>query len=180
MSEADIGKVQAGQKATFTVTAFPGRTFTGAVTTIVPAGTTTSNVVTYAVLVGVDPTDVQLLPGMTANVTIITEQDDNAVLVPNSAIAYAKTQAGTGSAVYVLQNGAPLRTVVQTGSTDGTHTVIVSGLEAGASVITGAASSTSATSSAKTSTTSGTTSILNAGGAGGPPAGGAPRAVVAP
>src|SRR6185437_9090282 len=67
ISEADIGKVQPGQKVTFTVTAFPGQTFTGTVTTIVPAGTTTSNVVTYSVLISVDPTNVQLLPGMTAS-----------------------------------------------------------------------------------------------------------------
>src|SRR5207302_3983182 len=54
ISEADIGKVQPGQKATFTVTAYPGRTFTGTVAAIEPAGTTTSNVVTYVVLISVD------------------------------------------------------------------------------------------------------------------------------
>src|SRR5207249_2857534 len=83
----------------------------------------TSNVVTYSVLIAADPTDVQLLPGMTATVTIVTEQDNNAVLVPNSAIAYAKTQPGSGTAVYVLQNGAPARVAIQTGSTDNTNTV---------------------------------------------------------
>ena len=93
ISEADIGKVQPGQKATFTLTAFPSRTFTGSVAAIEPAGTTTSNVVTYTVLIAIDPTDVQVLPDMTATVTIITQSADNAILVPNSAISYAASQA---------------------------------------------------------------------------------------
>ena len=67
----------------------------------------------------------QLLPGMTASVTVITEQDDNAVLVPNSAIAYARTRGGgSGSAVYVMQNGAPVRVAVQTGNSDATNTLV--------------------------------------------------------
>ena len=94
ISEADIGKIQPGQKATFTLTAYPNRTFTGTVAAIEPAGTTTSNVVTYQVLIAVDKTDVTLLPSMTATVTIITQEADNAVIVPNSAIAYAQTAGG--------------------------------------------------------------------------------------
>jgi RND family efflux transporter MFP subunit len=178
ISEADIGKVSAGQKATFTLTAYPGQTFTGTVSAIIPAGTTTSDVVTYSVLIAADPTNVQLLPGMTATVTIVTEQDNNALLVPNSAIAYAKTQPGSGSAVYVLQNGASIRVPIQTGSTDNTNTVVVSGLQPGQEVITGPASSTASTAAPAARATSGTTSILptTGGGGGGRP----PGAGVAP
>jgi len=79
----------------FTVTAFPGRTFTGTVAAVEPAGTTTSNVVTYVVRISVDPTDVQLLPSMTAIVTIITQSAPDAVAVPNAAIAWAQTQPFT-------------------------------------------------------------------------------------
>ena len=64
---------------------------------IEPAGTTTSNVVTYTVLIAPDKTDVQLLPDMTATVTVITQQADDAVLVPNSAISYAASQRATGA-----------------------------------------------------------------------------------
>jgi RND family efflux transporter MFP subunit len=168
ISEADIGKVSAGQKSTFTLTAYPGRTFTGTVSAIIPAGTTTSNVVTYSVLIAADPIDVQLLPGMTATVAIVTEQDNNAVLVPNTAIAYAKTQPGSGTAVYVLQNGAPARVAIQTGSTDNTNTVVVSGLQPGQVVITGPASSSAATTTTPGArATSGTTSILPTTGGGG-------------
>ena len=94
--------MQPGQKVNFTLTAFPSRTFTGTVASIEPAGTTTSNVVTYSVLISVDQTDVQLLPAMTATVTIVTEENDNAVLVPNSAITYAQ---GAGRSVGLAGQG---------------------------------------------------------------------------
>jgi HlyD family secretion protein len=176
VSEADIGKVSAGQKATFTLSAYPGQIFTGTVSAIIPAGTTASNVVTYSVLITPDPTTVQLLPDMTATVTIITQQDNNAVLVPNSAIAYARTQPGSGSAVYVLQNGVATRVPVQLGITDNTDTVVVSGLQPGEQVITGPATTGSTTSSSRSS--SGTTSIIPTGGGGG--GGRAPGGGVAP
>ena len=158
VSEADIGKIQTGQKATFTVTAYPNQVFTGTVATIEPAGTTTSNVVTYTALISVDPTAVQLLPDMTATVTIITQQADNTVLVPNAAISNGK--------VNVLRNGAPVAVAVQTGITDGVNTQIVSGLQVGDQVVTGVSSAT-----AKSGSTSGS-SIFNLGGPGGGNGGG--------
>ena len=135
------------------MTAYPNQVFTGTVATIEPAGTTTSNVVTYTVLISVDPTDVQLLPDMTATVTIITQQADNAVLVPNAAISNGK--------VNVLRNGAPVAVPVQTGISDGVNTQIVSGLQVGDQVVTGVSSA-----SAKSGSTSGS-SIFNLGGPGG-------------
>ena len=120
---------------TFTLTAYPNRTFTGTVVTIVPAGTTTSNVVTYSVLISVDPTDVQLLPSMTATVTIITQQVDDALLVSNAAISNGK--------VNVLRNGSPVAVPVQTGITDGVNTQVLSGLQVGEQVVTGTSSGAS-------------------------------------
>jgi multidrug efflux pump subunit AcrA (membrane-fusion protein) len=151
VSEADIGKVLPGQKVNFTVTAFPGKTFTGTVAAIVPAGTTTSNVVTYTVLISVDPTDVQLLPSMTATVTIVTQEAAGAVIVPNAAISNGK--------VSVMRNGSPVSVAVQTGISDGVNTQIVSGVQAGDVVVTGVASGKTSSSSS-----SGTRSILNTGG----------------
>jgi multidrug efflux pump subunit AcrA (membrane-fusion protein) len=153
VSEADIGKVQPGQKVNFSVTAYPGHTFTGTVTAIVPAGTTTSNVVTFTVLISVDQTDVQLLPSMTATVTIVTQEADNAVLVPNAAISNGK--------VSVMRNGTVTPVAVQTGISDGVNTQIVSGLQTGDQVVTGVSSGTTSKSG---SSTSGTRSILNTGG----------------
>jgi HlyD family secretion protein len=158
ISEADIGKIQPGQKVNFTVTAYPNRTFSGTVAAIEPAGTTTSNVVTYTVLISVDPTDVQLLPDMTATVGIITQQADGVVLVPAGAVSNGK--------VSVLQNGTVTPVAVQTGISDGVNTQIVSGLEPGAQVVTG----TSSGPSTKSTTTG--KSILSSGGPGAGPRGG--------
>ena len=146
VSEADIARIQPGQKVTFTVTAYPSRTFTGTVATVQPAGTTSSNVVTYTVMISVDPTDAQLLPGMTATVTIVTSSADNTVLVPNGAIS-------SGS-VRVLRDGNPVSVPVQTGISDGINTQIVSGLQPGDEIITGtvlAGSKTSSSSSSRSS-----------------------------
>jgi len=164
ISEADIGKIQPGQKASFTLSAFPGRTFTGTVASIQPSGTTTSNVVTYNVLVSVDPSsisDVTLLPSMTATVSIVTQEVDNATLVPNSALSYA---GGQGNAVMVLRNGNPVRVPVQTGISDGTDTVVVSGVQPGDQVVTGISSGSSAN---RTTSSSGSGNIFGFGAPGG-------------
>jgi HlyD family secretion protein len=155
VSEADIGKVQPGQKVNFTLTAYPNRTFTGTVVTIEPAGTTTSNVVTYNVLITVDQTDVKLLPDMTATVAIVTASADNAVLVPNGAISSNNTVA-------VLRNGSPVTVPVVTGISDGVNTQIVSGLQPGEQVVTGTVSGSS---SAKSSSSG--SNIFGVGGPGG-------------
>jgi len=144
VSEADIGKIRVGQPVSFTVTAFPGQTFTGSVAAIQPGGVTASNVVTYNVLCSVDPTTIQLLPSMTATVTVTTEEDDNVVLVPNSALSYARSQGKPGGpSVYVMRGGTPVREAIQTGSSDGQNTVVVSGLLPGDEVVTGTPSTTS-------------------------------------
>jgi multidrug efflux pump subunit AcrA (membrane-fusion protein) len=147
VSEADVAKVQPGEKVNFTLTAYPNQTFTGTVATVEPAGTTASNVVTYTVLVNVDSTNAQLLPGMTATVTIVTDSADNAVLVPNNAISNGN--------VRVLRNGSPVVVPVQTGITDGVNTQIVSGLQPGDQVITGVVSSTGSASKSSASSGSG-------------------------
>jgi hypothetical protein len=118
--------------------------------------------VTYNVLCNVDPTDVQLLPSMTATVTITTEQDDNVLLVPNSAIAYAAGQTRNGgSAVNIIRNGVPVRTAIQTGSSDGQNTVVLNGVQAGDVVVTGVSTTGAQRSS------SGTGSIFGFGPGGG-------------
>jgi HlyD family secretion protein len=135
VSEADIGKIQSGQKATFTVSAYPARTFNGTVATIEPAGTTTSNVVTYTVSIAVDPSDVHLLPGMTATVTIVTQEAHELVTVPTSAV-HDRT-------VNVLRNGHSVPVQVQTGISYGIQTQIISGLQPGDQVVTAVRKATS-------------------------------------
>jgi HlyD family secretion protein len=112
-------------------------------------------VVTYNVLISVDPTDVQMLPDMTATVAIITASADNVVVVPASAVA--------NNTVRVLRNGSPVLVPVVTGISDGINTQIVSGLQPGDQVITGTSSGTSAGSRSS----SNGTSIFGFGGPGG-------------
>ena len=85
VSEADIGAVKEGQRVTFTVDAYPNKTFEGRVHQIRLSPTTTSNVVVYTVVIEVDNSDLSLMPGMTAFVTIIVDERFNTFKVQNSA-----------------------------------------------------------------------------------------------
>ncbi|MBX9959866.1 MAG: efflux RND transporter periplasmic adaptor subunit, partial [Burkholderiaceae bacterium] len=86
IDEADVGRIRAGQKASFTVDAFPGRSFEGQISQVRKAALNVSNVVTYVAVVTFSNTDGRLLPGMTANVRVITDQRDNVLKVPNAAL----------------------------------------------------------------------------------------------
>jgi HlyD family secretion protein len=88
VAEADVGRVQVGQRATFTVDAFPGRTFLGEVIQIRKAAQVLQNVVTYDVVVSAPNRDLVLLPTMTANVRIVTDQKDSVLRVPNAALRF--------------------------------------------------------------------------------------------
>jgi HlyD family secretion protein len=88
VSEADVGEVQPDQKATFTVQAYPNRTFTGKVRQIREGPITVQNVVTYDVVVDVANDDFKLLPGMTADAHIITAERLNVLRVPLPAIRF--------------------------------------------------------------------------------------------
>ena len=88
VDEADIGRLKEGDHATFTVDAYPGRTFAGAVTQMRKAPQIVQNVVTYTVIIGVDNADRRLLPGMTANVKVTVAQKTNVLMVPNAALRF--------------------------------------------------------------------------------------------
>jgi HlyD family secretion protein len=88
VSETDVGAAKVGQKASFTVEAYPHRTFWGTVSQVREAPITVQNVVTYDVVVGVDNTDLALLPGMTANTRIITDERNDVVRVPLRALRF--------------------------------------------------------------------------------------------
>ena len=88
VDEADVGRTQLGQPAVFTVDAYPGREFTGKVLQIRKAPRNVQNVVTYTVLVSADNPDKRLMPGMTANIQIITAKRNECLKVPNSALRF--------------------------------------------------------------------------------------------
>ncbi|MDR2405107.1 MAG: efflux RND transporter periplasmic adaptor subunit [Deltaproteobacteria bacterium] len=87
-AEADIGRLTPGLKVSFNVDAYPGKSFEGKVRQIRLNPTVTSNVVTYDVVVDVNNPDLSLLPGMTAYVDIELYREDNALLIPNSALNF--------------------------------------------------------------------------------------------
>ncbi len=88
VAEADVGGVTEGQDVTFTVDAYPERTFHGTVIQVRNSPTTVNNVVTYDCVIGVTNADYKLKPGMTANVSITVAQRDNALLIPNGALRF--------------------------------------------------------------------------------------------
>ena len=88
VSEADIGRVQVGQTATFTVDAYQNTTFTGQVTQVRNAPITVQNVVTYDAVVQVANPDLQLKPGMTANISFLIAERKDVVRVPTAALHF--------------------------------------------------------------------------------------------
>lgn len=164
VDEADIGAVREGQSATFTVEAYPDRTFPAVIATIEYSPKNTDNVVTYNAVLQVDNSGLALRPGMTATARIVVKDIKQALTVPNSAFRYAppKTEESRGFSLtnlfmprfprferssnnrsnngervlWVLENGQPREARVKTGSSDGQNTEIISGdLKDGAAVI---------------------------------------------
>ncbi len=148
-SEADMGGIKEGDKATFTVDAFPQRVFHGSVTQRRQSPQTVQNVVTYDVVIGVDNSDLALVPGMTASTTIIIDHRADVLRVPNQALRYvpgglatveargARTAAGQQPRVFVLRAGRPVAVAVVTELSDDNFTEIVKGdLNPGDQVVT--------------------------------------------
>nr|MDP2191591.1 efflux RND transporter periplasmic adaptor subunit [Rhodoferax sp.] len=86
IDESDVGRIRTGQKATFTVDAFPGQTFEGEVRQVRKAAQNVANVVTYVAVIGFSNVGDRLLPGMTANVRVVTESRDSVLKLPNAAL----------------------------------------------------------------------------------------------
>ena len=163
VDEADIGAVKAGQRANFTVDAYPGKSFPAIIDSIEYSPKVTDNVVTYKAILTVDNSDLLLRPGMTATAQIVTQDIADALTVPNAALRFEppRQQGSQGFSItsifmprmprfeksttpsadgertlYILEAGAPKEIKVKIGVSDGAFTEIVSGdLTAGANVI---------------------------------------------
>jgi HlyD family secretion protein len=108
VAEADIGSVRDGQAVTFTVDAFPNRTFNGRVSQVRNAAKTVSNVVTYDTIIDVDNRQLHLRPGMTANVSIIVAAKEDTLKLPNAALRVRLPDgSGTPAPAPVAQSAAP-------------------------------------------------------------------------
>jgi HlyD family secretion protein len=106
VAEGDVGRLEQGMDATFTVDAFPGQRFKGKVGQIRNAAQTVQNVVTYDAVIDVDNSDLRLRPGMTATVTIVWAEKDDVVAVPNTAMRF-KPPPEIASAVAGGPSGGP-------------------------------------------------------------------------
>src|SRR5690606_219593 len=93
IDEADIGTVAKGQEAHFTVDAFPGRSFDATIRDISYASTTTEGVVTYQAELSVDNESLELRPGMTASVNIVTRRANDVLQVPTAAFRFTPPAA---------------------------------------------------------------------------------------
>ena len=147
IDEADIGGVKEGQRVSFTVDAFPDDTFQGEVTQVRQQATTTSNVVTYEVVISAPNNDLKLKPGLTANVTIFTMEKKNVLIVPSKALRFAPNEAiltekqsiedvEAASKLWTMEGNVFKAHAVKTGASNGTLTEIVSGIEEGTVVLT--------------------------------------------
>jgi HlyD family secretion protein len=116
IDEADVGRVRLGQKAGFTVDAFAGRHFEGEVRQVRKAATVVSNVVTYTVVISAANPDLSLLPGMTANVRIVTAQKDKVLKVPNAALRFRPANGGDEKKAVAAVSPAPTSAPAASGS----------------------------------------------------------------
>ena len=88
IDESEVGRIREGQQATFTVDSFPGRTFRGTVGQVRKAALVVQNVVTYTAVIATSNPNLELFPGMTANVRIVVDSRENALKVPNAALRF--------------------------------------------------------------------------------------------
>ena len=129
VSEADIGKVEEGQDVTYTLDGYPDSTFKGIVTQVRLSPTTESNVVTYTVIVDVNNEDLKLKPGMTANVSIITDKSENVLCVPNMALKFTPDINGPkykNQGIWILEKNKPKRIEIETGANNDSSTEVIS------------------------------------------------------
>ena len=98
VDEADVGSVRVGQKANFTVSAYPSRRYPATVTRVAYGSTKTDNVITYTALLEVNNQDLSLRPGMTAVATIAATERNDVLLVPNTALRFTPTAGAAAGA----------------------------------------------------------------------------------
>ncbi|MDO4496873.1 MAG: efflux RND transporter periplasmic adaptor subunit [Bacteroidales bacterium] len=146
VDEADIGGVKHGQRVVFSVDAYPNDEFVGEVTQVRQSATTTSNVVTYQVVIAAPNPDLKLMPGLTANVSIYTLELKDVTAVSNKALRYTPNELLLGKNTQVVdcqsrnklwvKEGETLRAVpVKLGASNGVLTQITEGIGEGTEVV---------------------------------------------
>lgn len=161
IDEADIGNVKVGQRCVYTVDAFPNDEFEGFVTQVRQEPTTTSNVVTYEVVISAANPDLKLKPGLTANVTIYTLEEKDVIAVNNKALRFTPNATLLGEEygirdckgeekLWTLDDKTFVAHSVKTGTTNGSLTEIIEGMPAGTEVVSEVSVTTKSTSQGPT------------------------------
>jgi multidrug efflux pump subunit AcrA (membrane-fusion protein) len=158
LSESEVGSVRAGQPATVTVEALSGRKFAAHVSEVAILSTSNSGVVSYDVTFRLDQMEAGLRPGMSASAEVVIKQAEG-VNVPTSAIS-----AGT---VTVVRGGKHVRQAVTTGLAGNSSTIILSGLQAGETIVLPSSSSTTTSGRSSLGSRIGALGGVGLGGAGG-------------
>ena len=155
VDEADVGKVRIGQKASFSVDAYPDRKFPAEIKDVRYGSEVVQGVVTYKAILSIDNSDLLIRPGMTATAEIVVQQIDDALLVPNAALRFSpaateadsgkgflqrllpgpptfrpaskQEDAGANRTVWTLRDGVPTAIPVVVGATDGRRTEVAGG-----------------------------------------------------
>ena len=147
VDESDVGGIRVGQTANFTVDAYPGITFPGAVAQIRQAPINVQNVITYDVVVKFENPDLKLFPGMTATVRIVSGKVSQALRIPVAALRFhpaGVTKPKGPQSIYVLEGSAVKPSPVQLGISDGKYIQVLSGLTEGQRVVVSSTSKTPA------------------------------------
>ncbi|MCR4860039.1 MAG: efflux RND transporter periplasmic adaptor subunit [Bacteroidales bacterium] len=167
VDEADIGQVVEGQRVSFTVDAYPEDVFEGDVKQVRLEATTTSNVVTYEVVINAPNPTLKLKPGLTANITIYTLEEEGVLAVPTKSLRFhpdaevlgkmgiavngqAAPETDSTRTVWVREGDSVSPKTVVTGYTSGDRTAVLSGLQEGQEVVSGLSTVTTGTKKEKT------------------------------
>ncbi len=122
VDEADVGAIEVGQKASFTVSSYPSRRFPATIRRVAFGATTVNNVVTYVTTLDVDNADLSLRPGMTAVATIVATERVDVLLVPNSALRFSPASSAakgdTGGSILSKMMPRPPRSNTKVAGTD--------------------------------------------------------------
>lgn len=150
IDEADIGQVTEGQKVMFTVDAFPDDQFEGSVTQVRLEPAITSNVVTYEVVIDAPNPDLKLKPGLTANITVLTNEEKDVLIIPLRALRFEPEEkdltgekGATGmpaagqKAVWIQTPTGLACKNIRTGISDGIYVQVTDGVKAGDQIVTG-------------------------------------------
>ena len=166
LTESDIVKIKSGQKVTMTMDAFEGITFTGQILSVDVAGTTTSGVTSYSVVVLLDNTDKEIYTNMAVSATIIIDSKADILLIPATAIDTANDGTST---VQVIKDSVTSTITITIGSTNDSQTEVVSGLNEGDTIVSSSVSSQTKSNNNTTSAFSSSTSNRSFGGMSGGP-----------